>query len=45
VWRQRLAKKWRYQTESPDVTMKKNVMGYFVVRVDDKKSTDVKWVR
>ena len=45
VWRQRLAGKWRYRAESPKVTIEKNIMGFFVMRVDDKKSVGVKRVR
>ena len=45
LWQQRLAGKWRYRAESPKVTIEKNIMGFFVMRVDDKKSVGVKRVR
>tara|TARA_B110000503_G_C7063871_1_gene377870 strand:+ start:274 stop:762 length:489 start_codon:yes stop_codon:yes gene_type:complete len=41
VWRQRLKGRWRYKTDSPSVEIKKNFMGYYVMRIDDKKSIGV----
>tara|TARA_B110000211_G_scaffold22629_1_gene23395 strand:+ start:332 stop:820 length:489 start_codon:yes stop_codon:yes gene_type:complete len=41
VWRQRLKGRWRYKAESPNVEIKKNFMGYHVMRIDDKKSIGV----
>jgi hypothetical protein len=41
VWRQRLKGRWRYETDSPSVEIKKNFMGYYVMRIDDKKSIGV----
>jgi hypothetical protein len=45
VWRQRIKGKWRYRAESPSVEIKKNFMGYYVMRVDDKKSVGVSQIK
>ena len=45
VWRQRIKGNWRYRAESPSVEIKKNFMGYYVMRVDDKKSVGVSQIK
>ena len=45
VWRQRIKGNWRYRAESPSVESKKNFMGYYVMRVDDKKSVGVSQIK
>jgi hypothetical protein len=45
VWRQRLKGRWRYISDSPSVVIKKNFMGYYVMRVDDRKSIGVKRIK
>lgn len=45
VWRQRLPGKWYHKANSPEVELKKNVMGYWVLRVvDADRSIGVKRV-
>ena len=41
VWRQRLSGSWRYSADSPSVEIKKNFLGYYVMRVADKKAVGV----
>ena len=45
VWRQRIKGNWRYRAESPSVEIKKNFMGYYVMRVDGKKSVGVSQIK
>ena len=45
VWRQRLKGRWRYISDSPSVVIKKNFMGYYVMRVDNRKSIGVKRIK
>ena len=45
IWQQRLSGKWRYFAEDPPVEITKNFFGYFVMRVNDKKSIGVKRVK
>ena len=45
IWRQRIKGNWRYRAESPSVEIKKNFMGYYVMRVDDKKSVGVSQIK
>ena len=42
IWQQRLSGKWKYNKQSPAVRIKKNFFGYFVMRVDDRKSIGAK---
>jgi len=41
IWRQRLKGKWRYKATSPSVEIKKNFLGFYVMRVDEKKAVGV----
>ena len=41
IWRQRLKGSWRFEAESPEVEIKKNFMGYYIMRVADKKAVGV----
>ena len=41
VWRQRLSGTWRHTADSPSVEIKKNFLGYYVMRVADKKAVGV----
>ena len=45
IWQQRLSGKWKYYIQSPSVKIKKNFFGYFVMRVDDRKSIGVKRIK
>ena len=45
IWQQRLSGKWKYNKQSPSVRIKKNFFGYFVMRVDDRKSIGVKRIK
>ena len=45
IWQQRLSGKWKYNKQSPNVRIKKNFFGYFVMRVDDRKSIGVKRIK
>ena len=45
IWQQRLSGKWKYNKQSPGVRIKKNFFGYFVMRVDDRKSIGVKRIK
>ena len=45
VWRQGSKGNWRYRAQSPSVEIKKNFMGYYVMRVDDKKSVGVSQIK
>ncbi len=45
VWQQRLSGRWRFEAESPSVEIKKNVFGYYVMRVADKKTVGVSRVK
>ena len=35
VWKQRLPGRWFYRANSPEVEIKKNMMGYWMLRVVD----------
>jgi hypothetical protein len=35
VWRQRLPGRWSYHADSPEVELRKNMMGFWVIRVVD----------
>ena len=41
IWRQRLSGSWRHSADSPSVEIKKNFLGYYVMRVADKKTVGV----
>lgn len=41
VWKQRLSGSWRYSAQSPQVEIKQNIMGFYVMRVDNKKKIGV----
>lgn len=45
VWQQRLSGRWRFEAESPSVEIKKNVFGYYVMRVADKKAVGVSRIK
>ena len=45
IWQQRLSGKWKYNKQLPNVRIKKNFFGYFVMRVDDRKSIGVKRIK
>ena len=45
IWQQRLSGKWKYNKQLPNVRIKKSFFGYFVMRVDDRKSIGVKRIK
>ena len=45
IRQQRLSGKWKYNKQLPNVRIKKNFFGYFVMRVDDRKSIGVKRIK
>jgi hypothetical protein len=45
VWKQRLSGSWRYSAQSPEVEIKQNFMGFYMMRVDNKKKIGVTRIR
>ena len=45
IWKQRLKGRWKYIADSPEVVIRKNWLGYYVMEVDGKRMIGVSRVK